>query len=355
AEDVAATVTGPTGAFLVGQVWRPELVSEIKVHLLEHFPADHWVALLQALGGPGQTVQWRRLSEVDRGAMVDPLTCVWVPAPEQPSAGALDRFVELVRRLRGPGGCPWDAEQTHHSLTRHLVEETYEVIDAIEELPTTAPKGDVPAGAYGHLEEELGDLLFQVVFHSVLAAEAGAFTVADVARGVHDKLVARHPHVFGDVKADTADEVRVNWEQIKALEKHRTSAMDDVPASLPALLYAHKIGRRAASTGFDWPPGDERVPRALRAEIDELEAATSPGEREDELGDVLFMVVNWSRHLRVDPEAALRRAAAKFAARLRAVEDMARQRSIDLSTAGFDALEKLWNDAKAEASEPVDR
>lgn len=346
-ESAAEELAGATGALLIGQVWRPELVSDVKVALLEHYPAEHWVALVRALGGPGQSVQWLALGELDHSVEVDPLTCIWVPAPAVRRPGTIEAFVELVRRLRGPGGCPWDAEQTHHSLTRHLVEETYEVIDAIEELPALAPGGDVPIGAYEHLEEELGDLLFQVVFHATLAAEAGAFTIHDVARSIHDKLVARHPHVFGDVVADTADQVRTNWEHLKAAEKGRQSAMDDVPPSLPALLYAHKLGRRAAALGFDWPPGDPGLVESVRAEVAELVEAETEGEKEEELGDILFMVVNWARHLRVDPEAALRRAATKFSERFRVVERVASERGIDMTRAGMDVLDVLWAEAKA--------
>ena len=348
AERVAAQINGANGALLIAHAWRPELVSDVKLALLEHYPPDHWVALARALGGPGQSVRWAPLAEVDHDVEVDPLTCMWVPAPAQPTAGAFEELVELVRRLRGPGGCPWDAEQTHHSLTRHLVEEAYEVVDAIEELPASAPKGGVPAAAYHHLEEELGDLLFQVVFHAVLAAEAGAFTIHSVARGIHDKLVSRHPHVFGDVTVDSADEVRSNWEKLKAQEKSRASAADDIPASLPALLYAHKLGRRAASVGFDWPPGHPGLADSLRAEIAELERSSTPADREEEIGDLLFMAVNWSRHLKVDPEGALRAAAAKFAARFRVVERLAADRGIDLPGADLDVLEALWSEAKAQ-------
>jgi tetrapyrrole methylase family protein/MazG family protein len=262
----------------------------------------------------------------------------------------VEAFVDLVRLLRGPGGCPWDAAQTHHSLSRHLVEEAYEVVDAITALPAAAPGGDIPPGAYDHLEEELGDLLFQVVFHSVLAAEAGAFDLRHVATGIHDKLVTRHPHVFGDVVAETPDRVMANWEQIKAVEKGRESAMDDIPAALPSLLYAHKLGRRAAAVGFDWPPGDPGLAAAVRSEVTEVEDATSDAAREEELGDLLFMVVNWARHLKVDPEAALRRAAQKFSDRFRVVERLAAEGGISLPEAPMTELDRLWLLAKAEVA-----
>jgi MazG family protein len=182
--------------------------------------------------------------------------------------------------------CPWDAQQTHRTLTRHLLEETYELLEAIEALDEGSGAG------YELVEEELGDVLFQVVFHATLAAEAGAFTIADVARNVHDKLVHRHPHVFDGLDVDGPDEVVRNWEQLKKLEKGRTSVMDGIPGNLPALLYAHKVLRKAASVGV------------------EVEPAT--GVQDDEaLGALLLAVVDAARRVELDPEAALRAAAAR--------------------------------------------
>ena len=214
--------------------------------------------------------------------------------------------------------CPWDREQTHRTLTRHLLEETYETLEAIDGL-------DGSAETVGHLEEELGDLLFQVFFHATLAAEEGWFTLADVARVIHDKLVHRHPHVFGNVEADSAEQVLVNWEQIKKAEKGRSSIMDGLPGDLPSLLYAHKVQRKAASVGFDWDDVEGALPK-VDEELDELREAIATaveGDIEAELGDLLFAVVNVARHLDVDPETALRGASAKFRSRFQAVEAQA--------------------------------
>jgi tetrapyrrole methylase family protein/MazG family protein len=261
-----------------------------------------------------------------------------------PVAGEVARFAELVRTLRQR--CPWDREQTHLTLTRHLLEETYEVLEAIEGLgPSPGPE------AWAHLEEELGDLLFQVVFHATLAAEEGQFGLADVARGIHDKLVHRHPHVFGAVEADTAGQVMANWERIKQAEKGRSSVMEGIPGDLPALLYSHKVQRKAAGVGFDWP--DAKGPAAkVEEELGEVlaEASTAGPGRERvtaEVGDLLFAVVNLARHLGVDPEAALRGATATFRRRFSAVEGLARDRGIDLQGAGIDALDRLWEEVKA--------
>jgi uncharacterized protein YabN with tetrapyrrole methylase and pyrophosphatase domain len=209
------------------------------------------------------------------------------------------RFDELVHTLRQR--CPWDRQQTHHTLTRHLLEETYEVLEAIEALDIEAGEG------FDHLEEELGDLLFQVVFHATLAAEEGWFTLADVARGVHDKLVHRHPHVFAGVQADTPDQVVSNWEQIKRAEKGRDSLMDGISEALPSLLYAHKVQRKAASVGID-PVADE-----------------------DGLGAELFAVVDRCRRAEVDPEAALRAASARFRDRFRRAEALAAERAVPVA------------------------
>ena len=288
--------------------------------------------------------------------MPDHLTSLWLGAWADPFASELVRLEELVRALRAR--CPWDREQTHQSLTRYLLEESYEALEAIEEL---GPEG----AGYEHLEEELGDVLFQVVFHSVLAAEQGQFALGDVARNVHDKLVGRHPHVFGDVVANTPDDVVRNWELIKKQEKGRSSVMDDVARNLPALLYADKIERKAASVGFDW----EDVRGALDKVGEELaeltaavvsapgggatEASAGTGRVRDELGDLLFAAVNVARHVKVDPEAALREATAKFRRRFQAVEALASERGLHIPGADLAQLDLLWDEVKGREPGPV--
>ena len=208
--------------------------------------------MLQGLGLPDERLVPVALAELDQTVEPDHLTSVFVDTGEVSVAGELARLLALTERLRGPGGCPWDAAQTHHSLRRHVLEEAYEVAAAIDELPVDAPGGEIPAGAYDALEDELGDLLFQVMIHSVLATEAGAFTIADVASGVHAKLVRRHPHVFGDVEAETPDAVVTNWEQIKKGEKGHTSLVEGITPGLPvAALRAEaaaqgRVGRARA-------------------------------------------------------------------------------------------------------------
>jgi tetrapyrrole methylase family protein/MazG family protein len=304
----AVQAAGERGPLLVGQCWSRQILSEIKL-AVEH-PPETRVTVLQRLGLPDEAVFEVDWADLDRAVDADHLTTLFVPDLAEPVAAELVRLEDLVRTLRQR--CPWDRQQTHASLTRHLLEETYEVLEAIEAL-------DAGPVAYHHLEEELGDLLFQVYFHSVLAGEAGQFGLADVARGVHDKLVRRHPHVFGTVQAETADAVMANWEQIKKREKGRQSVMDGIPAALPSLLQAHKVQRKAATLGFDWPSGDAASIAAqeeLAALADPtLERTAGPGGRpdnEDRMGDLLFAVVGLARQLGLDPEAALRGATVRF-------------------------------------------
>ena len=349
----AADAAGERGPLLVAQCWSRPVLSGIKLALdgPDSGPAGPpVVTVLQRLGLPDEAVFEVAWDELDRAFEPDHLTSLWVPALAAPIAGEVARFAELVRTLRQR--CPWDREQTHLSLTRHLLEETYEVLEAIEGL---GPQPD--AGAWAHLEEELGDLLFQVVFHATLAAEEGQFGLADVARGIHDKLVHRHPHVFGAVEAHTPGQVMANWERIKQEEKGRASVMDGVPGNLPSLLYSHKVQRKAAGVGFDWPDAEgpaAKVEEEL-AEVRAVAGSDGPGGGRvtAEVGDLLFAVVNLARHLGVDPEAALRGATATFLGRFYEVERLAQARGIDLAAAGLDALDELWEEVKAGPTAPL--
>jgi tetrapyrrole methylase family protein/MazG family protein len=323
----AVEAAGYSGPLLVAQCDRPVVLSDIKL-AVEGGPR---VTVLQRLGLPEEAMFEVAWDDLDRRVQPDHLTCVWIPALSEPVAAELVRFDELVHTLRAR--CPWDRKQTHRSLTRHLIEETYEVLEAIDEL-------DDPAG-YAHLEEELGDLLFQVAFHATLAAEQGQFTLADVARGIHDKLVERHPHVFGPPGEPVPD-----WEEMKKVEKGRSSVMDGVPGNLPSLLYAFKVQSKAASAGFDWKDAAGAWVK-ITEELDELrlawasEAGAGPAVN-DELGDVLFSVVNVARHLGVDPEAALRDSAAKFRRRFEAMEALGAARGVPVN-------DDLWDEVKRAA------
>ena len=260
------------------------------------------------------------------------------------SESATDRFGELVQimaRLRGENGCPWDREQTHASIKPYLLEETYEVLESIDE--------NDPA----KLEEELGDLALQVVFHAQMADEAGLFTIADVLRGINEKLRRRHPHIFGDVKADTAQEVLFNWEQIKKLEREKAqghaSLLDGVPRELPALLRAHRLQEKASRVGFDWNEA-RQVFQKVEEELAELRAAMEseqPDRMEAELGDLLFSLVNLGRFIAVNPEDALRKTIARFIARFQYIEEELARRGKAPGQVTLEEMDALWAEAKA--------
>jgi tetrapyrrole methylase family protein/MazG family protein len=263
-----------------------------------------------------------------------------------------ERFEDLVAvqaRLRAPGGCPWDREQTHATLRTYLIEEAYEVLDAIE------------SGNAGALAEELGDLLLQVLFHADLARESGEFDISNVITGIHDKMVRRHPHVFGDVKAETSGEVLKNWAQLKAKEKQLASlkriapqktapsTLDGVPRNLPALLEAYQMTRRAAQVGFDWEDV-KGIFEKLAEETTELQSALAESNRratEEEVGDLLFSVVNLARFLGFDPEVALKLSNLKFNIRFQEMESEALTLEKELSKLSKEELEFLWDAAKA--------
>lgn len=249
-----------------------------------------------------------------------------------------DDLVNIMRRLRGPGGCPWDAEQTHESLTRYLLEETYEVIEAID------------AKSPEHLREELGDLLLQPVFHAAIAEEAGAFDMADVIQELCDKLVRRHPHVFGDMQISDSEAQVENWERIKKAEKSqdRPSALSGVPPHLPALLKAQKITEKASRVGFDWEHADQVFAKVME-ELHEFEEAWKGGDAtrmEDELGDLLFATVNLGRFLSLNPEEALRKTINRFQQRFRYVEDNLQSRGRKMNETPLADMDILWEEAK---------
>lgn len=331
------------GPMLIAQVDNLAVLSDVKLTLLEGLDPTTPVTVLAHLGLPDERVETVELAELDRELEPDHLTAVFVAAPGRGVVVELAALLELAHTLRAPGGCPWDAEQTHHSLTRYLLEEAYEVVETVEALPPAAPAGAVDPAAYAALEDELGDLLYQVVFHAVLAEEAGAFDMGDVARGIHRKLVNRHPHVFGDTEAATASEVMRNWEQAKLEEQGRSSLMDGVGPGLPSLLYAHKLYRKAAAVGLD--PGDAATAGERLRDAAARAAGAGPDDIEARLGEVLAATVALARAHDIDAESALRGWAARFRARFVAMERIAAERSVELGGADPDTVAALWADA----------
>lgn len=242
-------------------------------------------------------------------------------------------LVDVVRRLRSPEGCPWDREQTHATLRATMLEEAYEVLEAIDEQ------------SMRKLREELGDVLLQVLMQSEIAAEAGDFTLGDVADAVREKLVRRHPHVFGSTVVSGADEVVRNWEALKAEEYGRESALDGVQRSLPALQWAWSLQRRAANVGFDWPDVDGALDK-VGEEVEELRQAPTVEDREAEFGDLLFTLVNVARKLGMNPEDALRGATGRFEARFRMMEQKAQAQGRSLKDLPVEELDQYWEAAK---------
>lgn len=328
---------------LITQIDSPLVAGGVALALGRILPESFTVTMLDRVGDADATVTEMTIADLPR-ADTGPRSTLFVPAADVGWLG----LIVTNRILRKE--CPWDAKQTHHTLASHLIEETYETVDAIGALPVDAPAGEVDLGDYLLLEEELGDLLLQIVFHAGLAAEAGAFDVDEVAEGIRRKIVSRHPHVFGDVIANEVDEVLANWEELKNAEKGRESLMDDIPTALPGIARADKTQRRVASVGFDWPD-DEPVFSKVAEELEELrEVKDNRDLATAELGDLLFAVVNLARHLDVDPEIALSRANDTFAARFRVVERLAGDAGHRLRGLDLFELDRLWEMSKIELS-----
>ena len=320
---------------ILAQVYSRAVASDVKLTLTNQYPDEHPVILIHGAGTPDASLEPIALYELDHSQRIDHLTSLYVPA--LPKAGSFERFQETIAHLRAPEGCPWDRKQTHLSLRQYLIEEAYEVLDALDAEDMDA------------LCEELGDLLLQIVLHSQIAVEEGEFRMTDIIEHVNSKMIKRHPHVWGDVKVKDADEVVTNWEALKKQQRaasgedgKQKSLLDGVPRALPALGQAQSYQERAARVGFDWSKVQD-VAATLQEEIAEFQAADSDDERLKELGDVLFSVVNLARWYEVDPEAALRETNRKFARRFRYVEQHAER---DLKAMSPEEMDNLWKAAK---------
>jgi tetrapyrrole methylase family protein/MazG family protein len=299
---------------IIGHLDRPEILADVSAALSRVLPEGARVTVLANLGADDESVVTVPVDEVPAD-VAGFRTSMFIDT----DPAGLFGLVGVGRRLRAE--CPWDRSQTHHTLLRHLLEETYELVEAISRLPDDDEEIDYVA--YDAVEDELGDVLLQVLFHAVIASEKGVFDIDDVASRLQEKLVRRHPHVFGDVEVEDAAEVAANWEQIKRQERgdeEPESLLDGVPAGLPALERAEALQRRAAKVGFDWET-PEQIVEVLRQEVEELEAAlVDDADAVSELGDVVFTAVNLLRRLGVTGEEALRRANARFEERFRAME-----------------------------------
>ncbi|WP_239618996.1 nucleoside triphosphate pyrophosphohydrolase [Cohnella mopanensis] len=330
---------------VIGQVYDAFTASEVKLTLMNVYPDDHPVIVGQALGVDGQeNILHVPLHELDRLESYGNLMLVYLPAStdERLRRRSFERLHEIVSILRSPEGCPWDREQTHQSIRRNFIEETFEAIEALDL--------DDPDG----MKEEFGDVILQVLLHSQMEEETGAFDVYDVLAELNDKLIFRHPHVFGGENAQDAEEALQNWEQMKAEEKRRKgiperlSILDGIPKDLPALPRAHKQQKKAAGVGFDWPDLDGVFDK-IEEELQELRQAVKQESRErqkDELGDLLFAVVNASRFIKADPEEALAGTNRKFAERFKYIEEQLRINGRTFEQTDLLEMEAWWQEAK---------
>ncbi len=327
----------PSRPVLIAQIYSRLVAAEVKQTLMEVFPDEHPVKLIHAAGTVNQLVEHLSLYEIDRSPHIGLLTSLYVEP--LPRGSSFEEFQEIIAHLRAPDGCPWDRKQTHQTLRTHLLSETYELLGALDE--------DDPQ----HIQEELGDLLLQIVLHAQIGAEEGEFTFADINKGIYDKIIRRHPHVFGSVEVDGVETVLTNWDQIKAEErkqngkKKENGILSGVPKDYPALAQAQEIQERAARVGFDWDE-IEPVLKKVYEELDEVRDAETPQERAKELGDVLFALVNVVRWYDVDAETVLRETNQRFRSRFNFIEEKLNREGKKFPDCSFEELDLIWDEAK---------
>lgn len=326
----------PDAPALITMLVTPATAAQVKKVLLNQYPPTHPVQVVRHAGTPAEDVALCLLDDLDASTVFGWTTTLYVPPAGR--LGSFESLQDTMAHLRAPEGCPWDREQDHQTLRPYLLEETYEVLDALD-------RGDVQA-----LEEELGDLLLQVAFHVQVAIDAGEFRMTDVINHINTKLIHRHPHVWGQVDVNDSDDVARNWEAIKKQErrdngKARDSLLDGVSKALPSLAQAYNYQVRAARVGFDWERIEPVIDK-IREEIAEIQAAEDPEHRAREIGDLLFALVNWTRWMDVEPETALREANQRFYQRFHYIEQSADEAGRALADMTLDEMDALWDEAK---------
>ncbi len=327
----------PNRPVLISQVYSRMIAAEVKQTLMEVFPDDHPVKLIHAAGSLHEQVESLPLYEIDRNRNIGVLTSLYVTP--LPSGTSFEEFQEIIAHLRAPDGCPWDREQDHQSLRKHLLSETYEALSAIDD--------DDP----DHICEEMGDLLLQIVLHAQIANEYGEFRMSDVLKGIHDKLIRRHPHVFARVSVDGVKDVLTNWEKIKENEREKNGKktengiLSGVPRDYPALAQSQDIQDRAARVGFDWD-SIEPVWSKINEELDEVKTAPNTEELSKELGDVLFAMVNLVRWQKQDAETVLREANQRFRNRFNFIETEVKKTGKSMQDFSLGELDQYWDKAK---------
>ncbi|QHS23893.1 nucleoside triphosphate pyrophosphohydrolase [Virgibacillus sp. MSP4-1] len=327
------------------QVYDQMIASEVKLTLMEDLPDHYPVTVVHAAGSDEEWTKEVPLFELDRSVPLSNLISVYVPpAPPELRHHQFNRLREVIAILRGPDGCPWDRKQTHESLRPYLLEEAYEVIEAIDEQDDEK------------LADELGDVLLQVMLHGQIGEDEGYFSVDDVIRHITDKMVRRHPHVFGNVNLNTSDEVVKTWDEIKRDEKggvEEESIVDDIEKSLPALLIAFELQKKTGKVGFDWEdfqPVFDKIMEEIK-EFKQSLAKQTTTEMEKELGDILFSIVNLARHYKINPEIALQRSNQTFKRRFQFIEKRTKEQGKTLNDMTLEEMDQLWNEAKSNEKE----
>lgn len=324
---------------IITQVYNKFIASEVKLSLSQYYKDDTEIFFVRAAGIKGlECIRKIRLFEIDRQEDIDYLTSIFIPMDEKNNYDFND-LLEIMDKLKGNDGCPWDREQTHESLKRYLLEESYEVIEAIDENDEDM------------LTEELGDVLFQVIFHAAIGKAEGYFDISDVINGICEKMIVRHPHVFGEIKANTSGEVLDNWDKIKKEEKGHSTVTEEIKhiaKILPGLMRAEKVQRKAAKVGFDWNSTEEAFEKVLE-ELEEVRVEYK-GENllriQEEIGDLLFSIVNVARFLNIDSELAITKTTEKFIKRFEFIEQNALSRNLKFEELSFDEMNLLWEEAK---------
>jgi len=326
----------PNTPAIIAQIYSKAIASHVKLTLMAIYPDSHPVKYVHSAGTDQMLVEDILLYQIDRSENIGNLSLLYLPPLGE--ATSLESFQEIVAHLRAPNGCPWDREQTHQSLRPNLLEETYEVLAAID--------ADDPIA----MQEELGDLLLHIVLHAQIASEYGEFTLSDVIRGIHQKIVRRHPQVFGDLELNDIGEVIKNWEKLKAKERKENGhpekgLLDGISVALPALVQAEVYQERAARVGFDWKDISGVIDK-INEEVEEIRTAETDDEKAQEIGDLIFAIVNLTRWYKIDAESALREANLRFKKRFSFIENYARKHGKQVADLTFDEMEALWQQAK---------
>jgi tetrapyrrole methylase family protein/MazG family protein len=330
----------PDAPALIAQIHSRAVANEVKLTLMEIYPDEHPIRLVHGAGTTQELVEDLPLHAIDQSQYIGLMTSLYLPPLEKGTS--FEAFHEIIAHLRAPDGCPWDREQNHQTLRTNLLEETYETLAALD------------ADDADHMREEFGDLLLQITLHAQIASEYGEFNIAQVFKSIYDKIIRRHPHVFGDWKVDGVEHVLQNWERLKAAERNEEhkedggvekGLLDGVALALPALSQAEEIQKRAARVGFDWPDISGVVDK-INEECHELLSAEDTSSRADELGDLLFSVVNLARHYEIDAESVLRETNTRFRKRFAHIEQSARALGKTVNDLSLDEMEQYWQEAK---------